>query len=159
MGVGDLLARGLADIPVGVHDQHAISQVDLAQVEGVQDGLLLVGDDSSASPGATTMTPAKVSSRFAARISSTKRVEPQMQTISGRSGTAQSFWSKGKPSVCTVTSQTGTRADSCPCERDTRRLRRRGREAWAVVAMGQLDGKPGAPRSPSDRFGASIAVV
>jgi len=37
------------------------------------------------------MTLAKVRSRFAARISSANRVEPRMQTISGRPGTAQSF--------------------------------------------------------------------
>jgi hypothetical protein len=95
VGIGDLLARGLADIPVGVDDQHAISQVDLAQVEGVQDGLLLVGDRLVCFAGRDDDDACEGPSRFAARISSTKRVEPQMQTVSGRSGTAQSFWSKG----------------------------------------------------------------
>lgn len=91
VGVVDLPARGLADVSARVDDRNPVCRVDLAQVEGVQCCLLLVGDRPSASSGATTMTPAKVGSRFTARISSTNRVEPRMQTISGRSGTARRF--------------------------------------------------------------------
>lgn len=35
VGICDLPARGLADVPAGVDDQNPVSQVDLAQVEGV----------------------------------------------------------------------------------------------------------------------------
>lgn len=46
----------------------------------------VIGSAPPASPGATTMAPAKVRSRFAARSSSANRAEPQRQTISGRPG-------------------------------------------------------------------------
>lgn len=73
-----------------------------------------------------------------------------MQTISGRSGTAPSFGSNGKPSVCAQPSQTGIRANSLRSEMDTTRLHRRRREAWPVLEMTLLDATPNsAPLIPT----------
>lgn len=41
LGVGDLPARRLSDVPARIDDQDPIVQVDLAQVKCVQDCLLL----------------------------------------------------------------------------------------------------------------------
>jgi len=89
LGVGDLAPGRLPDVPTRVDDQDPVGEVDLAQVKSVQDDLLLGVGDSSASLGATTMTPAKLRSRFAARISVMNLADPQIQTISGRSGTTR----------------------------------------------------------------------
>jgi len=43
-GIADLPSRGLADVPAGVDNQDPVRQVDLAKVECVQRGLLLVSD-------------------------------------------------------------------------------------------------------------------
>lgn len=67
LGLGDFPLRRLSYLPAGVDDRDPVGQVDLAQVKSVQDGCSGVG--SSASLGAMTMTPVKVTSRFAARIS------------------------------------------------------------------------------------------
>ncbi|WP_425563145.1 DUF222 domain-containing protein [Microbacterium jejuense] len=44
LGVRDLPARGLADVPARVDHHHPVGQVDLAQVEGIEGALLLGGD-------------------------------------------------------------------------------------------------------------------
>lgn len=93
-GVGDLPARGLADIPAGIDDQNAVSQIDLLQVKVIQDRLLFSGDwrirlgwceDDYAREGQVAVRRAQLLSESDGAADA---------TISGRSGTAQSFSSR-----------------------------------------------------------------
>lgn len=91
LGVGDFSPCRLPDVPTGVDDQDSVGQVDLAQVESVQNGLLLGGGRLVRLARAATMTPVNVRSRFTARISVMNLADPQMQTISGRLVTTRPY--------------------------------------------------------------------
>lgn len=91
VGIVDFPARGLADVPAGLTTRIRSARSIFRRWRASSTVFCSSEIAPSASPGATTMTPAKVRFRFAARISSANRAEPQIQTISGRSSTTQSF--------------------------------------------------------------------